>query len=85
MENIGKPKYGLIDNKTFGFKIVTGIVSGIRYTESDPIYELSYKNNKWWTNKISDSYVELIENHLNIKSLSQIEFAHNIKFVTHAK
>ena len=35
MENIGKPRYGIIENGIFGTRIVAGIVTGKRYTEDN--------------------------------------------------
>ncbi len=42
MENIGKPKYGILENGIFGTRIVSGIVTGVRFTEDKPVYELSF-------------------------------------------
>ena len=42
MENIGKAKYGIIENGIFGTRIISGIVTGVRYTEDKPIYEISF-------------------------------------------
>jgi len=33
MKNMGLPKYGVIDSGLFGFRIIAGMVTGIRYTE----------------------------------------------------
>jgi hypothetical protein len=35
MKNIGKPRYGIIDSGLFGIRIVSGIITGIRYTEEN--------------------------------------------------
>lgn len=50
MENIGTPKYGIIENGIFGTRIISGIVTGVRFTEDKPVYEISFGKDKW--NKI---------------------------------
>lgn len=55
MDKIGKPMYGIIENGAFGTRIVSGIVTGVRFTEDKPIYELSFGKDSWWTSDISDN------------------------------
>ena len=61
MNNIGKPKYGVIQNGVFGTRIVTGIVTGIRFTEDKPVYELSFGKDKWWTSDVTDNKEDLFK------------------------
>jgi hypothetical protein len=78
MENIGKPKYGIIDSGLFGLRIISGIVTGIRYTESNPLYEISFGNDKWWTSEISENPEELFKA-LKLASLDRIKETHGLK------
>lgn len=77
-ENIGKPKYGIVDNGIFGATIVCGMVTGVSYTEEDRIYELSFGKNKWNTSVIADSIQDIFPC-LKIKSLEQVENTHGLK------
>ena len=78
MKNIGKPRYGLLDNGLFGFRIVSGIVTGIRYTEDMPIYEISFGKDKWWTPEISDLPEKLFQS-LNLTTLERIKETNDLK------
>ncbi len=78
MENMGKPRYGIVENGIFGTKIIAGMVTGIRYTEDKPIYELSFGKNKWWTAEITDD-IEHIFKSLNLSSLDRISKTHELK------
>lgn len=78
MENIGKARYGLVENTMFGIRIVAGIVTGIRYTEDKPVYEISFGKSRWWTSEISDSKEALAEL-LNIASLDRVKETHGLK------
>jgi len=78
MKNIGQPRYGLIDSGLFGVKIVSGIVTGIKYTEDKPVYEISFGNNKWWTSEITNN-VEEIGKMFNLASLERIKETHGLK------
>jgi hypothetical protein len=77
MNNIGKPKYGIIENGIFGTRIVSGIVTGIRFTESKPVYELSFGKDKWWTTEITDN-VEDIFKALKLTSLDRVKETHGL-------
>lgn len=76
--NIGKPKYGVIENTIFSTRVVAGIVTGVRYTDSEPLYELSFGNDKWWTSIIVDTVEEVIR-HLNLPDLERVKQSHNLK------
>jgi hypothetical protein len=78
MENISKPKYGIIDSALFGVRIISGIVTGIRYTETKPMYEISFGQNKWWTSEIAESTEELFSL-LKLASLDRIKETHGLK------
>lgn len=78
MENIGKPKYGLMNAGLFGFTIVSGIVTGIKYTEDKPIYTISFGKNTWETSQIADDAGDLVKT-LNLSSLDRIKETHGLK------
>ena len=78
MSEIGKPKYGIIENGAFGTRIVCGIVTGIRYTEDTPIYELSFGKDKWWVTEITEN-IDDIFRALKLASLDKIKETHGLK------
>lgn len=78
MENIGKPKYGIIENGIFGTRIVAGVVTGVRFTEDKPVYELSFGKDKWWTTEIADD-IEGVFNALKLTSLDRVKETHGLK------
>ena len=77
MENIGKPKYGIIENGIFGTKIVSGIITGVRFTEDKPVYEISFGKNSWWTSEITDSIDDVFKA-LKLLSLERVKEAHGL-------
>lgn len=78
MENVGKPKYGLINSGLFGFTIVAGIVTGIRFTEDKPVYTISFGKNTWETSHIADDARDLVKT-LNLGTLDRIKETHGLK------
>lgn len=78
LENISKPKYGLIDAGLFGLRIVAGIVTGIRFTEDKPVYEISFGKNSWWTPNIADKAEDLLKV-INLAPLDRIMQTHELK------
>ena len=78
MKNIGKPKYGIIDSGLFGVRIVSGIVTGVRYTNDKPVYELSFGNNSWQTSEIMDNQEDVFKA-LKLASLERISETHGLK------
>ena len=78
MKNIGKAKYGIIDSGLFGVRIVSGIVTGIRYTEDKPVYELSFGKDKWWTSEITDDKSALLTM-LKLASLDRVKETYGLK------
>ena len=78
MKNIGKPKYGVIDSGLFGLSVVAGIVTGIKFTEDKPVYQLSFGKNTYWTSNIADSKEEIIK-FFNLASLERITETHGLK------
>lgn len=76
--NINKPKYGIIQNGVFSTRVIAGIVTGVRYTESEPLYEISFGNDKWWTSVVVDTVDEVMK-HLNLPDLEKVKQSHNLK------
>ncbi len=76
--NIGKPKYGIINNGIFGVTIVSGIVTGVSYTEDMPIYELSFGKDRWKTKEITDNLEDIFKA-LKLVSLARIAETHGLK------
>lgn len=77
-ENVGKARYGVIENGVFGTRIVAGIVTGIRFTENEPVYEISQGSDKWWTSIITDKIEDVIKA-LKIESLDIVEKKSELK------
>lgn len=77
MNNIGKPRYGIIDSGLFGIRIVSGIVTGIRYTEDKPVYEISFGKNKYWASDITEKPEDLIK-FFNLASPERIKETHGL-------
>ncbi len=78
MENLGKPRYGIVESSLFGVRIVSGIVTGIRFTENKPMYEISFGKNIWWSSEITDN-MEDIGKMLNLASIERIKETHGLK------
>lgn len=75
---LGKPVYSISDNGIFGFSIRSGIVTGIRYTENDPEYEISFGNNRWWSKTIFTDLSD-VGSLMNLVPLSRVEETHGLK------
>lgn len=78
MELISKPVYGVINSGIFGAQIITGVVTGIQYTEEKPIYQISFGKSSWWTSVITEDKEQLFEL-LNITSLERVKETHGLK------
>ena len=78
MNNIGQAKYGIAENGIFGTRIVSGIVTGVRYTEDKPVYEISFGKDKWWVSDIANTPEEVFKL-LNLVSLERVKQSHNLK------
>lgn len=78
MKNIGISKYGIIENGIFGTRIIAGIVTGVRFTEDKPVYELSFGKDKWWTSEITDNIEDILKV-LNLVSLDRVKETHGLK------
>ena len=78
MENIGKPKYTVVRNGVFGVKISCGIVTGVRFTEDAPLYEVSFGKDKWWTFEIFDSLQDVCSS-IGLPSLERVVQTHDLK------
>lgn len=75
---INKAVYGLLDNSIYGFRVVSGIVTGVSYSEdSPPKYEITYGKNKVWTQNIAESKEELIKL-FNLTDLERVKTTHNL-------
>lgn len=75
---INKAVYGITDNSIFGLKIVSGIVTGVSYSEEHPPrYEVTFGKNKVWVNKIAESKELLIEA-LNLADLKKVATTHQL-------
>lgn len=77
-ENIGQPKYGIIENGAFGTRIISGIVTGVSYTEESPIYEISFGKNKYRTSEITDD-IEDVFKALKIADLKRVKETHGLQ------
>ncbi len=78
MEHIGKARYGIINSGLFGVTIASGIVTGVRFTEDKPVYEISFGKDKWQTSEITDSKEDIFKL-LNLASLDRIKETHGLK------
>ena len=78
MENIGQAKYGIIENGIFGTRIIAGIVTGVRFTEDKPMYELSFGKNKWWTSEVTDNTDDIFEA-LKLAPLDRVQETNGLK------
>lgn len=76
-DNIGKAKYGIIENGIFGTRIVSGIVTGVSYTEDKPIYELSFGKDKWRTKEITDNINDIFKA-LKLAKLDRVKETHGL-------
>jgi hypothetical protein len=77
MNNIGKPIYGIIENGAFGIRIISGIVTGIRFTDDKPIYEISFGKDKWWTAEITNNAEDVFKA-LKLASLDRVKETHGL-------
>ena len=77
-ENIGKAMYGVISNGVFAVRIISGIVTGVRYTEDKPIYDIEFGKDRWSTSVITDNDKDLIRL-LNLPSLERVKETHGLK------
>lgn len=77
-EIIGKPTYGIIENGIFGTRIVSGIITGIKFTEGDPVFEISFGKDKWWTSEITDDIEDILKI-MKLTSLERVAKTHGLK------
>ena len=76
---INRAVYGLTDRSAFGVRIISGIVTGVSYSEDfPPKYEITFGKNKTWVDKIAESKEELITL-LEIADLKRVKETHNLK------
>jgi hypothetical protein len=76
LDLIGKPTYGFINNGLYGKTIISGVITGVRFTEEEPVYEVSFGNNKWWVTEITD---HITAEHLNLPTLEKVKTTHGLK------
>ncbi len=58
--HIGQIRYAVIGNGVFGKRVVYGLVTGIRFTDSDPIYSLQYQKNRWEVKRLYSDRLEML-------------------------
>lgn len=75
---MGQAVYGLIDNGLWGVRIVAGIVTGIRYTEDKPVYEISFGKSSYWTQTVTQDVAE-IPTLMGVAPLERIAETHGLK------
>lgn len=75
---MGKAVYGLVDSGIFGARIIAGVVTGIRYTEDRPVYEVSFGKNSWWTSDIADN-IDDIGKMFKLAPIERIKETHGLK------
>lgn len=77
-ELISKPVYGIINSGIFGAQIISGIVTGVQLTEGEPLYQISFGKNSWWTSVVTEDKNKLFEL-LNIASLDRVKETNGLK------
>jgi len=76
---INKAVYGVNYDSIFGLRIISGIVTGVSYTEDkSPTYEITFGKNRVWVQKIAESKDQLFEL-LNLASLDRVKESHQVK------
>jgi hypothetical protein len=62
-ELIGTEVYALIDSGTFGFRVVTGAITGINFTKSEPELHIVSLQYSGWSkgNMVTTDRAELLE------------------------
>jgi len=75
---MGQPVYAIIDRKTFGMRFVSGIVTGVRYTENKPVYTIEFGKNRWESSMIAESKEDLLEN-IKLPTLDRVKETHGLK------
>jgi hypothetical protein len=77
-KHIGQPRYGIIDNGMWGARIVAGLVTGKRYTENEPVYEISFGKNTWWTSEIFEDPADVAK-FFKLAPLDRVKETHGLK------
>lgn len=77
-DNIGKAVYGLVDSGLFGFRVISGVVTGLRFTEDKPLYEVSFGKNSWWTPDILDN-IDDLGKLFNLAPIERIKETHGLR------
>lgn len=76
-EHIGKPCYALIDSGLFGARIVAGVITGVRYTESDPLYCIQMGKDLWWSSTIF-FLRESVVDYIGLADLDRVQESHGL-------
>lgn len=53
------------------------MVTGIRFTEDKPLYEISFGKDKWWTDEITESMEEIYKT-LELAPLERVKQTHGL-------
>lgn len=72
VKNMSKSIYGVVDSGVFGLRIVTGIVTGVQYTKTKPLFKIEYKDGSVWTDKVADNKDDLFKL-MNVTPLEEVE------------
>lgn len=75
---MGSAVYALLDHGVFSTEIISGILTGVRLTEDQPVYEISFGKNKWWAKDIFEDKESLVEA-LKIPDLARVKQTHDLK------
>ncbi len=78
MKHLKEARYGIIENGIFGTRIISGIVTGVRFTDDKPFYEISFGKDKWWTSEITDNLEDILKA-LKLVSLDRVKETHGLK------
>lgn len=75
---IGNAVYAIVSNNHFGIKVVSGIVTGVHFTEDKPIYDISFGNDRYQSSEIFFSTDGLIAA-FRLLPLEAVEKSHNLQ------
>jgi len=57
----GLPVYSVVDKGIFGLRVISGIIVGIQFTHTNPLYCIGFGDNSVWVSKIAKSKEEFLE------------------------
>lgn len=73
--NIGHACYAVIDSGLFGVRIVSGIITGIRYTADKPLYCIQMGKDMWWSSDIFFNR-ENVADYIGLADLDRVRESH---------